>query len=288
MTLKGKPPALTKKRLRALFYGPAGVGKTIAAIQFPYPYVIDTETGTEHNEYTGLILEKNGVVFDSSDYDEIMIEIKKLLTLKHPYKTLVIDPITIIYNELCDKFADMKSIGTAFQKHQNEATRLLRRMFRLLQKLDMNVIITAYSKYEYSPTMELLGLTFEGPKGLDNFVDLQLEIRKTTAIAPRKAFVKKTRFKKEFPDGDIFEFSYDEVARRYDKNILEKETKPIILASTDNVKELTRLIDGMNIQKSITEKWLKKYDCESFDEMEDEVVCKIISHLNEKLAGAAA
>ena len=37
--LRGKKPETIEKRLKALFYGPAGVGKTTCAIQFPKPYL---------------------------------------------------------------------------------------------------------------------------------------------------------------------------------------------------------------------------------------------------------
>ncbi len=42
MALKGKKPHEIEKRLKLLLYGRAGVGKTMTAIQFPQPYVIDT------------------------------------------------------------------------------------------------------------------------------------------------------------------------------------------------------------------------------------------------------
>jgi GTPase SAR1 family protein len=42
MALRAKKPEAVEKRLKALFYGSAGVGKTTAAIQFPRPYLIDT------------------------------------------------------------------------------------------------------------------------------------------------------------------------------------------------------------------------------------------------------
>ena len=37
MALRGKKPEAIQKRLKALFFGLPGVGKTTAAIQFPRP-----------------------------------------------------------------------------------------------------------------------------------------------------------------------------------------------------------------------------------------------------------
>ena len=45
MALKGIKPEMKEKRLKLFLYGPAGVGKTTAAIQFPQSYIIDMERG---------------------------------------------------------------------------------------------------------------------------------------------------------------------------------------------------------------------------------------------------
>lgn len=50
MALRGVKPTAIQKRLKALFYGAAGVGKTTAAISFPSPYLIDTEKGAENTK----------------------------------------------------------------------------------------------------------------------------------------------------------------------------------------------------------------------------------------------
>jgi hypothetical protein len=47
VALRGSIPKPEDKRLKAMFFGAAGVGKTTAAIQFPAPYLIDTERGAE-------------------------------------------------------------------------------------------------------------------------------------------------------------------------------------------------------------------------------------------------
>ncbi|HHX4254290.1 TPA: AAA family ATPase [Legionella anisa] len=52
MALRARKPETIEKRLKVLFYGDAGVGKTTAAIQFPKPYLIDTEKGAENDQYT--------------------------------------------------------------------------------------------------------------------------------------------------------------------------------------------------------------------------------------------
>ena len=96
MGLRGIKPEAIQKRLKALFYGVAGVGKTMAAIQFPRPYIIDTEGSTDKKQYVDAIKKQEGVVFITQDFDEMMEEVKTLLTEKHEYKTLIIDTLTIL------------------------------------------------------------------------------------------------------------------------------------------------------------------------------------------------
>lgn len=62
MALRGIQPELVKKRLKTLMYGVAGAGKTIAAISFPQPYLIDAEKGYEHQEYLDKLKENGGCV----------------------------------------------------------------------------------------------------------------------------------------------------------------------------------------------------------------------------------
>ena len=48
MALRARKPEAVQKRLKLFMFGPAGVGKTTAAIQFPNSYIIDCERGTEN------------------------------------------------------------------------------------------------------------------------------------------------------------------------------------------------------------------------------------------------
>ena len=90
--LRAKKPEAVTKRLKLFMFGPAGVGKTTAAIQFPKSYIIDCEKGAEN--YDRLITASNSVLFQTTDINEVIQEVKALLTEKHDFRTLVIDPIT--------------------------------------------------------------------------------------------------------------------------------------------------------------------------------------------------
>jgi hypothetical protein len=288
MALRGKKPEHIEKRLKALFYGMAGVGKTTAAIQFPKPYLIDTEKGAENEQYVQLLQSNGGVIFQTSDFDEMTNEIRALLSEKHEYKTLIIDPLTVVYNHLVETSTnflkriskDKNATGTEFGRHYAEADKKMKHLLNLLLRLDMNVIITAHAKAVYDDNMKVIDRTFDCYKKLDYLFDVAFEIQKRGR--DRVGIIKKTRIA-SFPDGDQFPFSYDEIANRYGRDILEKEAKPETLASKEQVAELNRLIEIMRVDESIWEKWLDKSKCETFNEMPSEIIQKCIDALNKKL-----
>jgi len=283
MTLRAVKPIAVKKRLKAFFYGKAGVGKTTAAIQFPRPYLIDTEKGAENNQYVHLLNKANGVYYPTSDFDDLMAEVKALLTEKHEYKTLIIDPLTIIYNDLLDKSA--LKVGTDFGRHYSEADKKIRVLFNLLLRLDMNVIITAHAKNEYGQNMSILGQTFDCYKKADYLFDLVFEIQKRGQ--DRVGIIKKSRIE-AFPDGETFPFSYEEVAKRYGREELERDAVEEILASEEEIKEIKHLIELFKEPEEIVIKWFKKFEVESFEYMKKADIQKCINFMKSKFQDKAA
>src|SRR5688572_10678761 len=191
--LRARTPEAVQKRLKLFMFGPAGVGKTTAAIQFPNSYIIDCEKGAEN--YDKLIQQSGSAVFQTTDMHEVIAEVKALLTEKHDYRTLVIDPITTVYNDLLEK-CELK-VGTDFGRHYGEANKIMKRLANLIMALDMNVVVTAHSKKEYGDNLKVLGHTFDGWRQLDYWFDLVIELGKKG----KKHFAKvaKTRVD-SFPD----------------------------------------------------------------------------------------
>lgn len=280
MALRAVKPENIQKRLKALFYGAAGAGKTTAAISFPRVYLIDTEKGSVNDQYVNILKKNGGAVFQTSDFDEMIKEIKSLLTEKHEYTTLVIDPITLVYNDLIDKAAI--SCGTEFGKHYGFANKQMKHMLNLLLRLDMSIIITSHSKNEYGAGMSVVGTTFDAYKKLDYLFDLCVEVQKRGK--ERVGFIKKSRIE-SLPDGETFPFSYEEIAKRYGKEMLEKETTPEVLATEEEVSEIQRLIDLLKIEQEVYQKWLDKAGAFSFDEMSGDIIQKCIKSLKSKLGG---
>jgi hypothetical protein len=283
MALRGIKPEAIQKRLKALFYGAAGVGKTTAAINFPKPYLIDTEKGAENDQYVKILKDNGGVVFQTTDFEELIEEVKSLLCEKHEFKTLIIDPLTTLYNDLLDKSA--LQVGTDFGKHYGHANKKMKHLLGLLLRLDMNIIITCHSKNEYGQNLAVLGQTYDGYKKLDFLFDLCVEVQKRGSN--RVGIIKKSRIE-NLPDGEAFPFCYEEIAIRYGKEILEKESIPDKLANEEQVEEILRLIDLLKIPEEVYQKWLDKAEAFSFDEMSEDKILKCIDLLKSKLQGKAA
>lgn len=283
MALRGKKPKDIEKRLKVLLYGAAGVGKTTAAIQFPRPYLVDTERGAENPEYVKRLEKSGGAYWHTTSPDELIAEVMQLISSKHPYKTLAIDPLTVIYNELLDKGIE-EAGGTDFGRHKIGPDRIIKHLTTLLFRLDMNVIITSHAKPLWirsrdargKETAVQEGMTYDCYGRLDYMFDLVIEIAKRGN--ERVGIVKKTRLA-GFPEGEVFPFSYDEIARRYGRDILERDCVPVELASVEQVREIEALLSERTNGKDLADKWLKKADADNFSEMSAEAIVKCIAHL---------
>lgn len=280
--LRGRKPTAVQKRLKALFFGTAGVGKTTAAIQMPRPYLIDTEGGAENDGYVAMLEEKGGAYMGpkdgATDLDEIIKEATTLLSVAHPYKTLIIDPLTVPYNDELDKSAKMLAtkedpLGTAFSRHKGPADRKLKHLLNLLLRLDMNVLITSHAKGEWKNGQPTGTDTFDCYGKLDYLFDLVFLIQKRGT--ERVGVVRKTRVA-GFPEGDVFPFSYDELATRYGREILERDAKPEDLASPEQVQTLAAMLADRVDGDKLKEKWLEKAGADALGELPADVAAKCI------------
>lgn len=282
MALKAKPPEKIQKRMKALIYGRAGVGKTTASIQFPKPYVIDTERGAENDQYVAAMKKAGAAYMMTTDPDELIAEVKSLIAEDHPYRTLVIDPLTVIYNDLLDKGAE--ELGTDFGKHKGPANRKLKHLLALLLRLDMNVIVTSHAKPKWvrgkdargKDTTVQDGMTFDCYDGLDYLFDLVFEVDKRGT--DRVGIVRKSRVE-SFSEGEAFAFSYDAIAEKYGRSELERGAVAVAFASPEQVAELKELCDSRKDGESLLDKWMDKAKATTAEELPADVAAKCIDYL---------
>jgi hypothetical protein len=288
MPLRGKKAVVEKTRPKVVFFGKAGVGKTYMSLQFPKPYYIDTEEGMKYKQYVDLLNKGGGAQFKSADYDEILREVKTLLTEKHDYKTLVIDSISKLYNnmsteaalELAKREGAKNPDGTAFSGHMKKAQNRLKPLFLLLQRLDMNIVLIAHSKNEWEKG-ECIGTTFDFHEKLAYDLDLTLEVT-LFGKNKRTATIIKSRML-EFEKLSTFDFTYENFAKMYGKQYIDKDAEPEELATPEQITELTKWIEKLNISEKITNKWLDAAKASKFEEMEKTKIQACINHVKKDL-----
>lgn len=281
------PKTITPSKPKVLIYGPPGVGKTWASLEFPSVYYIDTEGGADLSHYTDK-LKASGAAYmgpdeGACDFPTVLDEIQTLATTQHDRKTLVIDSFTKLFNTQIALSAEaMEKAGKedAFGASKKQAVGYTRRMISWFQKLDMNVVLICHQKSQWKDGKEV-GLTFDGWDKLEYELHLALRIAKQGTS--RLAFTGKTRLV-EFPEGESFPWSYTEFAKRYGRDVMEQVAKPAELASSDQVAEFNLLSGRLKIEPATRE----KLEAEDPAEMEVEKIGKWLAWLrNQDVAQTA-
>ena len=177
-----------RKRLKIMLWGATGVGKTTLALRFPQPVVVDMEGGTDlYGEAFSFH------VIQAATADAAENAIKWLHAHDHLYETVVVDPVTIYWAALQDRWAgrflagrDPKSKGHQgdYYELQPSDWRMVKNEYKAfmrdLNELDMHTIVTAHEKTLYKGEgqnfMEKLGETFDGEKGTEYLFDVVLRL----------------------------------------------------------------------------------------------------------------
>jgi hypothetical protein len=109
-------------------------------------------------------------------------------------------------------------------------------------------------------------------------LDLAIEIVK----GGKTFYVKKSRIT-GLPQGDSFPLSYDKFADIYGKAIIEKESEPVVMATSEDINTVKEFIEALNIPQENIDKWYKKCDVESFEEMTKDEITSLIDNLKSRV-----
>lgn len=278
MELPGGLPSTEDQRLKALFFGHPKVGKTTAAIQFPRPYLIDVEGGATKKKYKDILEKGEGRSYRTTDFGDILKVIDILNKGGHPYKTLIIDSLTVVYNNLILEGASLK--GDKFAADIKYAKQKMKSLVDKLINLDMNVIVIAHAKKEYGDEMKVLGETFDIWEGVAHLMDLVINIQEQGK--KRMAIVKGSR-EYGIENGDRFEWSYEELAERYGREILEKDAAPQALATHKQLEEINKLFEVLEVSEQYIKKILDKYKSDTLEEMPKEKIQAWIDQLKKRI-----
>jgi AAA domain len=280
------PSSATPSKPKVLVFGRPGVGKTWWALDFPGVYYIDTEGGANRDQYIEKLQKSGGVYMgpeqDSQEFEKVIEELKNLATEEHPYKTVVIDSLSKLYNSTIAREMDRLGDKDAFGASKKPATALTRRLINWIDRIDMNVILIAHEKVMWEKS-EQTGYTFDAWEKLEYELDLAIRVQKSGD--KRVGNVKKSRLK-NFPDGDNFSWNYLEFAKRYGQEIIEKAGQVIQLATNEQLGILSGLLQDNKISLETQEKWFSKEKVTDFREMPTHRVMHLIEHLQKLKEGA--
>lgn len=259
--LKAKDPSLAKPRKpKMLAFGDAGVGKTWAAMGFPRPYYTDAEGGASLPHYTKRLKEVGGVYIGpedgANDYTIMTEEIKTLATTKHPYRTLVVDSHTKMFNtEVAVEYQRLQSIGRDMDKtfgaEKKSAINWMRKWLLWFEKIDMTCILICHSRAMWKDGKEV-GTTFDGYDKLSFELDLVVHVIKHGAS--RKARIIKSRLE-QFQEGTVIDWSYESFASLYGAEVLEAEAAPVEPPTEEQILDYTGMLDVMKVDPKLLEKW---------------------------------
>lgn len=287
------PDSVQPKKPKVLIFGPAGVGKTWASLDFPGVFYVDTEGGAERDHYRDKLRASGGVYLGpeqgSLDFDTVNGQMEALATERHPYKTIVFDSVTKLFaTAISDEQARLGDLD-AFGASKKQPINKMKRLIRWMNRADMNAILIAHEKDVWGKNakgqQEVIGKGFDAWDKLEYELDLVLRIS-AIGVGPdakRYAHVGKSRLI-GFPGGDRFTWSYADFAERYGKDVIEKDVVPVVLASAEDVAELRRLLDVVKLPPGDVERWLAKAGADEFEEMSNTQVAACINLLKGKLA----
>lgn len=276
------PKTAEPSKPKIIIYGKPGVGKTWRSLDFPKVYYIDSENGASRSHYTDKLEKAAGVYLGteqgSQDFNEVIEQIKALATEKHNYKTVVIDSITKLYNIEIAKEAERLGDKDAFGASKKPAISYTRKLINWLDRLDMTVILIAHEKPLWANDKQV-GVTYDAWDKLEYELDLCFNIVKQGES--RKALIKKSRLQ-GFPDASSFEWSYEEFAERYGKDVIEKDSIQIVLATPEQIKEVKYLLEIIKLPEGLQDKWFKAAKVDSYEEMDSGKIDGIIDYLKNK------
>src|SRR5690606_38801052 len=97
----------------------------------------------------------------------------------------------------------------------------------------------------------------------------------------------KTRLE-QFPDEEVFEWSYEAIQRKYGTETLERQASVVELASPRQVAEIKDLLGIVRLPDGLVDKWFAKAGVDTWEDMPAEAIQKCIEYVRGRLPAAHA
>jgi hypothetical protein len=287
--LKAKTPdKVEPSKPKILIFGASGVGKTWFSLDFPSCYYIDTEGGAARSHYMEKLTKSGGMIMGpedgSLDGETVIAQFQALATEKHGFKTVVVDSITKLFNTLIANEQERLGDKDAFGASKKPAVAFMRRLMNWIHRLPMNVVLICHEKEEWGVDAQgnrtQTGTTFDCWDKVQYELDLAIQVVKQGQS--RYGLIRKSRLQ-GFPDRERFALDFAEFSTRYGKDVIEAESKTIVLASAEQVSEIERLSSIIHMTEEEKQKWLTKASASDWNELTDEQAAKAINALLAKI-----
>lgn len=288
--LKAKDPkATTPSKPKILISGPPGVGKTWFSLDFPAVYYIDTEGGANLPHYTSKLVKSGGVYMGQQDGtldpETIIEQFQALATERHKYKTVVVDSITKVFNSVIAREQERLGDKDAFGASKKPAVSFMRRLVMWTDRLDMNVVFVAHEKAEWgldkNGDRTQIGMTADIWEKLA--YELHLWLHASIRGSVREFTTRKTRIE-AFPINERFALDFGSFASRWGADVINKPPDAINLATSEQLTEITRLLDVVKTSEEETAKVLTKAGVDTWSELTTEQASKTIDWLKKKVS----
>lgn len=185
------------KRLKCLFFGDSGTRKTVGALSFPRPAVIDTENGTDlyGDKFSFDVVNANTL----SDVEELLtfIENDKGKT----YDTLVIDSLTVLVDVLRGAMEKKAKNGEMGYREHGAVNRRMKALYGRLMSLPVHVVATAHEAVLYEGTgnsIRKVGVKPDADKSIAYAFDFVINTQRNG-----KGVVHKGRGSKDLEEGKV-------------------------------------------------------------------------------------
>ncbi len=287
--LKAKSPELIKPgKIKAVLYGASGVGKTTLALGFPAPYFYDVEGGARGPQYREQLKKSGGGYMGQEDGtlepDTLIEQMQALATEKHPYKTLIVDSLTKLFQTIVAREAERLGDKDVFGASKKPAVAFMRRLVMWSTRLDMNIWFVCHETAEWGTVNGQRAEIGKVADVWDKLIyELDLAVQAVKRGPERVAIVRKSRIS-AFPDGETFALNYAEFAARHGKEVVEGDVGTITLALPEQIAEIKKLLEIVRIPEADIQKGFDKAGVDDWAQMTTEQIAVWQNFLKKKIS----
>ena len=161
----------------------------------------------------------------------------------------------------------------------------MRRLCMLLGQLDMTVLLIAHAKDKYDGVGEarkMVGTTFDAWPKLGHEMNLQLESQRIGAVTFMRVFRSKYAC---LLRGQEIPMTYDAFSKAYGKDVMERKVEGLVIATPEQVAEITKLAGILKMEQEELDGWLNKAGAEEVQDLSKDSAEKFIKYLDKKRKG---